>query len=190
MGRESLAISDPAILDALVDSVLHGLTFKDAAEKEGITDRVIRKWMKRGRDEDNRLQDNPKARPYKKEALYRAFYLKMEKAKAAAKGKVMRGWYKSATETAVIRETTIFQVLDPRTKQVTQESVKTTEKEIPPDWRAQQALMNNRYGMIPTSRVMFNLEEMTDEELERVANGEDPFDVLQERLSHSGERAS
>lgn len=190
MGRPAIAIADPTILDALVDSVLHGLTFKDAAEKEGITDRVIRKWMKRGRDEDTRLQDDPKARPLKKEALYRAFYLKMEKAKAEAKGKVMRGWYKSATETTVIRETTIYQVLDPRTKQVIQENIKTTEKEIPPDWRAQQALMNNRYGMIPTSRIMFNLEDMTDEELERVANGEDPNDVLQERLSHSGERDS
>jgi transposase len=190
MGRETL-LFQPTITDAIIENVKKGLTYKDAAEKEGVTARTVRNWMKSGREEEERLQE-PGARPRVKMALYRSFYLRMEQAKAEAKAKVQQGWYKSATETTIIRETTIFQILDEHGN-VKQESRKISEKEVPPDWRAQQALMNNRYGMVSTSRIVVGrdvLEEMTDEELERVANGEDPFDIVQERLSLASERDS
>jgi len=195
MPRKSLSI-DILLRDAIIKNVAMGLTYKDASEKEGVTARAVRKWMKRGREEHERLtgQDEEdeggtkkrKPRPRQSEASYHDFYLLMEKAKAGAKGKVMAAWYKSATESTIVRETTIVQTINPRTKEVLSEVIKDVTRDVHPDWRAQQAIMQHRYGMIPTTRITFDMESMTDEELERIANGDEPLDVIQDRLSATG----
>lgn len=189
MSRPNTLIDFPTVSSAVIANIRQGLTQKDAAEKAGISDRTVRYWVTRGREEDDRLRENAKARPRKSHIPYRTFYLEMEKAKAETKGKLISGWYKSATEEYRFKETTTMTVFD-KDGNLVGTTVKEVDRLVPPDWKSMRDLLQNRYGMVPTSRVMVNMEDLTDEELERVANGENPITVISERLSGQGAGSS
>ena len=173
-----LTEAQPAILLGL----RRGVVLEDAARAGGVSYRTLRNWVLRGEAERERLAESSKARVRKAEAPYLAFLESYEQALAEGQLVLANAVKKAADGGQVIRETRVVQVVVDG--QVVEEKKTSVEREIGPDWRAAAFMLERRFGWARRDRrelFDIDLDDMTDDELQRIANGEDPVAVIATR---------
>lgn len=79
-GRKTILTDE--LIEEIAKWVRKGNFIETAACYCNITSRVVRKWIKRGREEIARLDEDPRARPKKSEEIFVRFFEAMEQAQA------------------------------------------------------------------------------------------------------------
>jgi len=82
-GRKT--ILDETIKEAFVEALKTGTVIEDAAAYTGISERVVYKWLTRGREEVDRQTAFPDSDPNPEEEIYVQFMQEVEKARASAR---------------------------------------------------------------------------------------------------------
>lgn len=180
-GRPSkLFQAEPLILAG----IRRGLTYQAAAESANVRYRTIRNWIRRGEAELNRLGDDPDmADVAPDERPYLEFAQKMREARAQGELALADIVQASAAGGGEVRETRTVEMVD-ETGTVVKRETHTHVKTLPPDWRAAAFALERRFGWFQKRQdttMDVDLSTCTDDELERIANGEDPLLVLADR---------
>lgn len=177
----------PAMIDkaapAVLEAIRRGMTLKDAAAYAGIDATTLHGWRRRGREELDRLQE-PGTRTRRKEKPYVAFVLAFGAARAKGKASLIEVIEKAAVGGSVVRKIESVQYLvDGR---VVKEKSQIVEETLAPDWRAAESILKNSFGWSGMEKRMeFDPSDYSDEELERIAEGEDVLDVVTGRKYQS-----
>ena len=181
MGRpETIHAKSPAIIAA----VRRGMTLKDAANGAGIHYQTLNRWVKRGEAEEIRLLESTRARPRKKEAPYIAFYRQYTEAKAQGELLLANVVFRSASGGGKVLETKTVTVTDEKGNVLKSERT-TINKTLNPDWRAAAFALERRYGWSTKNQSLnidLDFSQLTDEELVRIDQGEDPANVVMDRF--------
>jgi hypothetical protein len=177
-GRPSLLVNaQPAILLGL----RRGITLEDSARAGGVSYRTLRTWVLRGEAERERLSEDG-ATPLKEEAAYLAFLEQYEEAQAQGQMVLADIVRQAADGGATVRETRTTELVIKG--QVVEARKTTVERESGADWRAAAFMLERRFGWGRQDRqelFSIDLEDLSDDELQRIANGEDPLAVVATR---------
>lgn len=84
MGRPKLMTEETQ--EKILGSIRLGVPVKDAMKIQGMSESTYFKWMKRGADENDRLERDPKAIPNPTEVDFFQFFQSVERAKSEAAG--------------------------------------------------------------------------------------------------------
>lgn len=82
----------PEVKDEFVRLISTGVYIRQACEYIGISEATVYNWMARGSNELLRLDNNPKARPNKKESIYADFFQAVKKADTQAEVRAITYW--------------------------------------------------------------------------------------------------
>lgn len=158
-----------------------GLTYESAARRAGVHRATFHKWNKWGKDAiAESLKTGKKVKADKRP--YADLHMKLEKAKAEAEFVLAKVIKDSAVGGYNINETYTTTVM--REGKIISLETKTVSKVTPPDWRAAQTILSSRHGWAQRQQMLnINLDEFTDEELELVSAGEDPLNIIANRLA-------
>ena len=85
----------PEVRERIVRAIAAGSYYAAAAQLAGITPRTFYNWMKRGREELERVESTPRARIRERERPYVEFYKAVKQAEAEAEIKVVARWWES-----------------------------------------------------------------------------------------------
>jgi len=177
-GRPSLLTSaQPAVLLGL----RRGLTLEDAARAGGVSYRTLRTWVLRGEAERERLAGEG-ATPLKTEAPFLAFLEQYEEAQAQGQMVLADIVRQAADGGALVRETRTAEVIVDG--KVVEARKTTIEREAAKDWKAAAFILERRFGWGRQDRqelFQIDMDDLSDDELQRIANGEDAFAVVATR---------
>lgn len=147
-GRPSALNQDTK--DALLFAIRRGLTLAQACDYAGIAYSTLRNWLNRAEDEEARLAENDRRKPYKKEIEYLQFKVDYEGALADSVAtladviKLAADGGHTATETSK-KVTRKLRGRGKAAQLVVTEEVETeTVKVSSPDWRAALAMLERR----------------------------------------------
>lgn len=173
---------EPDKADAILVAVRRGMSYKAAAAVAGITYQTLYNWEQRGKEEIKRvLQAGGRARTRSAEEPFVHFYIDLQKARSQGEFTLADIIREAAEGGGEIKETKVVQVMV--AGQVIKETNTTITKQFPPDWRAAAFMLERRFGWTQRSQNLnIDYSSLTDDEIERVAAGEDPLAVLADRL--------
>lgn len=165
-GRPTLLTPE---LQQEINSYLNtGVTIETACAACGIEPRTYRAWLKRGRDEQNRLDADPKARLRKAEEPYLNFLHETTRTLARVETRLLGGINQSAGGYDVERVTEVYERGEDGQMRLVDRKV---NRERVKDWRAAAWLLERRWGATYGAQQKITVqsrdpESMTDEELD------------------------
>lgn len=174
--------------DVILAAIRRGTSYESAAQSAGVSYRTLRRWLKRGEDELERVAERRGRRVKKREAAYVAFHQKFQQAKAQGELSLADVILTAAEGGDVIRETSITEIV--RDGQVVEKRTAKTERTKAQDWRAAAFMLERRHGWTNRQEnldIEIDLADLDEDELERVATGENPVDVILDRFRKNRE---
>lgn len=88
----------PAVKRKFVKALRDGNYIETAAAMAGISTKTVYNWMRRGSREENRLEENPRARPKKEEAPFLDFLQAVTRAQAEAEAAAVQAIIQAEAE--------------------------------------------------------------------------------------------
>lgn len=172
--------------DVILAAIRRGTTYESAAQFAGVSYRTMRRWLKRGEEELERVGETKRRKVRKREAAYVAFYQKFQQAKAQGELTLADVILTAAQGGDVIRETSIVEII--RDGNVVEKRTTKTEKTKHQDWRAAAFMLERRHDWTNRQEnldIEIDLKDLDADELKRVANGDDPIQVILDRFRKS-----